>query len=129
MTYSVQISFRRYQEIIDACKPLQEILNGDDLFEIESLANLKDYLEEKRDAIEANTCVDPMKLSSSKAKVQQLKESRFKGDKRMVDSFVITGVNKLVILTYQKKESGLEVRHPHSGSGGKFNFIWAEYLN
>jgi hypothetical protein len=69
-----------------------------------------------------------MKLSSSKAKLQQLKESRFKGEKRMVDSFVITGVNKLVILTYQKKESGQEVRHPRSGSG-KFNFIWAEYLN
>ena len=118
MAYSVQISFSRYQENLDACKPLQAILNSDDLFEIESLANLKDYLEEKRDAIEANTCIDPMKLSSSKAKVQQLKESRFKGEKKLVDSFVITGVNKLVILTYQKKESG-----------GKFNFIWAEYLN
>ncbi len=118
MVYSIHISFSRYQEIVDACKPLQAILNGDDLFEIESLANLKDYLEEKKDAIEANTCIDPMKLSSSKAKVQQLKESRFKGDKRMVDSFVITSVNKLAILTYQKKESG-----------GKFNFIWAEYLN
>jgi hypothetical protein len=118
MAYSVQISFSRYQEIVDECKPLQNILNSDDLFEIESLANLKDYLEEKRDAIEANTYIDSMRMSASKTKVQQLKESRFKGEKKMVDSFVITGVNKLVILTYQKKESG-----------GKFNFIWAEYLN
>lgn len=118
MAYSVQISFSRFQEIVDECKPLQAILNSDVIFEIESLSKLWDYLEEKRDAIESNILIDSMKLSASKSKVQHLKETRFKGEKKLVDSFVITSVNKLAILTYQKKE--LE---------GKFNFIWAEYLN
>ena len=118
MAYSFQVSFSTFQEIIDDCKPLQNILNSNEIFEFESLSKLCDYLEEKREAIESNTLIDSMKMSSSKAKVHQLKESRFKGDKKLVDSFVITSVNKLAILTYQKKESG-----------GKFNFIWAEYLN
>ena len=118
MTYSVQISFSKYQEIIDECKPLHNILNSNEIFEIESLANLKDYLEEKIDAIESNTYIDSMKLSASRDKVYKLKESRFKGEKKLVDSFVITSVSKLLILTYQKKESG-----------GKFNLVWAEYLN
>ena len=118
MTYSVQISFSKYQEIIDDCEPLHTILNSDEIFEIESLANLKDYLEEKIDAIESNMCIDSMKLPASRDKIHKLKETRFKGEKKLVDSFVITSVNKLVILTYQKKDSG-----------GKFNLVWAEYLN
>ncbi len=116
MTYSVQISFSKYQEIIDECKSLHTILNSKEMFEIESLANLKDYLEEKIDAIESNKYIDSMKLPASRDKIHRLKESRFKGEKKMVDSFVITSVNKMLILTYQKKESG-----------GKFNLVWVEY--
>jgi hypothetical protein len=113
MTYSVQISFSKYQEIVDECKILHNILNSNEIFEIESLANLKDYLEEKIEAIESNTYIDSMKLSASRDKVYKLKESRFKGEKKLVDSFVITSVNKMLILTYQKKDSG-----------GKFNLVW-----
>ena len=118
MVSSVQISFGDLQEIIDECGGLQKILDSNEVFDFASLTTLCDYLEEKRQAIDSNILIDPMKMLSSRTKVQQLKESRFKGEKKLVDSFVLTSVNKLAILTYQKKETG-----------GTFKFIWAEYLN
>jgi hypothetical protein len=118
MTYSLQLSFNTFDSFIEECKPLQKILNSGELFDFESLSKLCDYLQEKRDAIESSTFVESSRISSAKSKVQQLKETRFKGHKQLVDSFVITSVNKLAILIYQQKEEG-----------GKFNFIWSEYLN
>ena len=99
------VSFEAFQPFLEECKVLQTILETKGPFDLESLSTLCDYLQQKRDNLALEAKQSP--------KVQQLKATRFKGHKQLVDAFLEPSVQKLCILTFSTKNGN-----------GKFSYSW-----
>jgi hypothetical protein len=103
MSFKLSVVFDKYKHIIK--DNIKEILQDEtNIFCLESLSHLCDFLDEKLYSIEEKLASDVESIPEAFNRLQQLKLRRFK-NAQIADVFINTYVNRLVVLSVQTKNS------------------------
>jgi len=103
MSFKLNVVFDKYENIIE--DNIKEILQDEtNIFSLESLSHLCDFLDQKFCSIEEKCASNVESIPEAFNKLQQLKIRRFK-NAQIADAFVDTSVNRLIVLSIQNKNS------------------------
>jgi len=103
MNFKLNVISDKYENVLE--DNVKQLLQDEShTFSLESLSHLCDFLDQKFCSIEDKSASSVESIPEAFNKLQQLKIRRFK-NAQIIDSFVDTSVNRLVVLTLRTKNS------------------------